>query len=248
MSNARSRLIFAAFVAVLTITAPALAIPVTGELNIGGGSATVSATTLNFVCTPGLTTCGANTPGNFIVTPQATGSFAPYLGDTGFLLNISQINQPVGTPFLLQNFLTFNSAGTVQPPDIALDLTFIFPGVSGQAGCGGSGAVGQVCTPVIAGLGVSPFNLQNVPNGSTASFAVAGVARRISTGETSPFTGVFTSQFNVFYQSYLPTFATPGGSITNSFSATFAVPEPSSVTMLLGGLLLIGGLVRRKLD
>jgi hypothetical protein len=247
MSKARRRLIFAAFVAVLTITTPALAIPVTGDLNIGGSSAIVAATSLSFSCNLALTgSCPANS-GNFLVTPIPTGSFVPYNGDTGFLKNLSQASQPVGIPFLLSNFLTFNPAGTVVPPDIAFDLTFIFTGVSGQTACTLPAASGQTCTPIIPGLGLSPFNLQNTQTGSTASFSVAGIARRISTGETSPFRGVFTAQFNDPYQTYLPTIVA-GQSITNSYSATFRVPEPSSVTMLLGGLLLIGGLVHRKLS
>jgi hypothetical protein len=112
-------------------------------------------------------------------------------------------------------------------------------------------APGQICTPVFPGGGLSPFNLQNTQTGSTASFSIAGNARRISTGEVSQFTGLFTSQFNDPYQSYLPTIL-GGGTIENSYSATaeataVPVPEPSSITMLLGGLMLVGGYLRRKL-
>ena len=43
-----------------------------------------------------------------------------------------------------------------------------------------------------------------------------------------------------------------GGTIENSYSATFEataqpVPETSSITMLIGGLLLVGGIVRRRI-
>jgi hypothetical protein len=245
--------IFAAFAAVLTFALPSLAIPVTGELNIGGSSAIVGATSLTFSCNPAITlTCPADY-GNFLVTPTPTGSFTPYGTDTGFIHNLSQGSQPIGQAFSLPNFLIFNPAGTVVPPDIALDLTFIFPGISGQASCLAAPAAGQVCTPALPALvtpsnpgGLSAFNLQNTQTGSTASFSVRGNARRISTGELTSFTGLFTSQFNVPYQTYLASIAS-GGTISNSYSATVAVPEPSSITMLLGGLLLVGGYLRRKL-
>jgi hypothetical protein len=171
---------------------------------------------------------------------------------------LTQAGQPINQTFSLSNFVMFDPAGTVIPPDVVLDLTFIFPGVSGQVGClAATPAAGQTCTPALAALvtasnvlGLSPFNLQNTQTGSTASFSIAGNARRISTGEISSFTGVFTAQFNVPFQEYLDDIAA-GQSITNSYSATFLaqitpVPEASSLTMLLGGLLVAGGILRRR--
>ena len=252
------KLLFALLVGVLALATPAFAIPVSGTLSIGGSSAEVGATFLNFVCNTSVTpTCPANY-GNFLVTSPSTGSFAPYSGDQGFIHNLSQAAQPINQAFSLSNFVMFDPAGTVIPPDIALDLTFIFPGVSGQVGClAATPAAGQTCTPALAALvtasnllGLSPFNLQNTQTGSTASFSIAGNARRISTGEISSFTGVFTAQFNVPFQEYLDDIAN-GQSITNSYSATFLatinpVPEASSLTMLLGGLLVAGGILRRR--
>jgi len=249
------RTVLAAFVVALALTAPALAIPVTGDFAIGGSSAAVGATFLNFTCNasiaPGVCPAGS---GNFNVTTPVTGSFVPVLGATGLIKSLNQVGQPVGQAFLLQNFITFNPAS-----DIALDLTFIFTGVDPQAACGSAPSPGQTCTPAIPALvtpsnplGLSPFNLQNVNGGgSSASFAVAGNARRISTGELTPFTGTFTAQFQVPYQMYLATLAA-GGSIENSYSATFSataapVPEPSSLTLLLGGLMVAGGFIRRRL-
>jgi hypothetical protein len=256
--QSRLRLSLALLVGVLTLATPSLAIPVSGSFSIGGSSAEVGATFLNFVCNPALGLACPTGSGNFVVTPPVTGSFAPYLGDTGLIKSLTQATAPVAETFNLPNFITFNPAGTVIPPDIVLDLTFIFTGLGSQAACGAPAAPGQVCTPAIPALvsaanplGLSPFTLINTQTGSSATFSVAGIARRLSTGEVSTFTGVFTAQFNEFYQEYLPIIAT-GGTITNSYSATFEavttpVPEATSITMLVGGLLLVGGIIRRRL-
>ena len=256
--QSRLRLLLALLVGVLTLATPSLAIPVSGSFSIGGSSAEVGATFLNFVCNPALGVACPTGSGNFLVTPPATGSFVPYVGDTGFIKSLTQATAPINQVFNLPNFISFNPAGTVVPPDIVLDLTFIFTGVGGQAACGAPVAAGQTCTPIIPALvtaanplGLSAFTLQNTQTGSTASFSVSGIARRLSTGEVSTFTGLFTAQFNEFYQQYLPTIAA-GGTITNSYSATFVatvtpVPEATSITMLVGGLLLVGGIIRRRL-
>jgi hypothetical protein len=261
MSILRSKfkLLFTLLAGLFTLATPSLAIPVSGTLNIGGSSAEVGATVLNFVCNNALTASCPAGYGNFVVSPPISGSFVPYNGDTGFIRNLSQATAPINQPFSLPNFVIFNPAGTVVPPDIALDLTFIYQGMGGQAGCAiAVPAAGQTCTPTVPALmtpsnplGLSPFFLANTQIGSSATFSVAGTARRISTGEISSFIGVFTAQFTDFYQEYLPVIAA-GGTITNSYSATFEatlipVPEASSITLLLGGLLLIEGIVRRRI-
>src|SRR5262245_40733588 len=119
------RLLLALLVGVLTLATPSLAIPVAGSFAIGGSSADVGATFLNFVCNAALTPACPAATGNFLVTAPVSGSFGPYLGDTGFIRNLNQGIAPISQPFALPNFITFNPAGTVIPPDIALDLTFI---------------------------------------------------------------------------------------------------------------------------
>ncbi|HET9216373.1 MAG TPA: hypothetical protein VFR18_05315 [Terriglobia bacterium] len=257
--QSKFRLMIALLAGVFALATPSLAIPVSGSLSIGGSSAEVGATFLNFVCNNALTASCPAGYGNFVVSAPVSGSFVPYNGDTGFIRNLSQATAPINQTFSLPNFVIFDPAGTVVPPDIALDLTFIFTGVGGQAQCGLAPAPGQTCTPAgIPGLitasnplGLSPFTLANTQVGSSATFSVAGTARRISTGEVSTFTGVFTAQFNEFFQEYLGTIAS-GGTITNSYSATFEatlipIPEATSITLLVGGLLLIGGLIRRRM-
>ena len=245
----QSRLMLMALV--LGVPALSLATPVTGELDLGGSSATAGTLFINFNCNPGITLAPCPAPANFgnFTTTGGTGSFAPYNGQGGYIQDLGIGTTPINQAFTLNNFLIFSSAAgnPVASPDIALNLTFLFPGIDGQAQCLAAPAAGQLCTPSFAGLvtaanplGLSTFNLQNTQTGSTASFSVAGTAKRISTGEISAFTGIFTAQFDVPYQTVLANLAS-NGSVTNSYSATFAatvVPEP--VTMSLMGIGLIG--------
>jgi hypothetical protein len=241
----------------------AFAIPVFGGLDIGGSNAIFGVGTLLTTCNPGiaLAPCPAPAPqtGNFTTT-TGTGSFAPYTTQGGYDQSLSQATTPLNQTFLLSNFLVFsNSPGNpVLPPDIALDLSFIFLGVNPQAPCTAAPAVGQTCTPAFPGLvtaanplGLSALNLQNTQTGSTASISFSGTARRISTGEVSNFTGVLSSQFaNMSYQQFLGVLA-GGGSVMNSYSATFTatpvIPEPQTTVLVAGGLLLVlGGCFRRR--
>ncbi len=254
---------------VLLIPATSQATPLSGQLAING-DASVGATFLNFLCdqvATGSMPCPPGT-GNFIAGgPLAqSGSFVPYANDSGFIKNLSQTVQPLNALFLLSSFITFSPTGTVPSPDVALDLTFINLGTDTPAQCGNpanpSQVPAQVCTPQIPALvsasnpsGLSAFNLANTTNGSTASFSVSGNARRISTGELTPFTGNFTAVFTSnpgstdgSYQALLATFNS-GGTVTAPYSATFRatlVPEPGTTVLMLGGLLLLAGGVRLR--
>ena len=238
----------------LSFVPAALATPISGELDMSGSSATVGSLFLNFNCNAGITLAPCPAPAGYgnSSTTGGTGSFAPYVTQGEYIHSLSQATTPLNQSFSLPNFLMFsNTAGNpVAPPDIALDLNFIFLGVDAQAACLAAPAPGQTCTPAFAALvtpanpgGLSAFNLQNTQTGSSASFSVSGTARRISTGETSRFTGVFTAQFNVPYQTLLGELAT-AGSVTNSYSSTFeaaVVPEPASTALVLGGILVLLG-------
>jgi PEP-CTERM motif-containing protein len=232
-------------------TAPAsFATPINGTFDIGGASLSLTALAVGFGCDPAI----ANAPcpaaagyGNFLTT-SATGSFAPYTFQGGFVHALGPPATAVNETFSLPDFLVFSTSpgNPVLPPDVALDLTFLFTGVDGEAQCALAPAPGQTCTLqlpefVTPGnpLGFSPFNFQNTQTGSTLSFTVAGTARRISTGETTPFDGVFTAQFTVSYQQVLARLGADEA-VTTSYSASFrAIPEPSTLALLGGGLALL---------
>src|SRR5579864_4433125 len=203
MRSDLKRSIFAVVVLSLSmlISAPLSATPISGSFDIGGSSATVGALSLLFNCNSAIMTAPCPAPanyGNFSVT-SGSGSFAPYLSQGGYIHSLDNTAEPLNQNFNLANFIIFSgTAGNpVMPPDIALDLHFIFLGVDGQSQCAAAPSPGQTCTPVIPALvtasnpsGLSAFNLQNTQTGSSASFSLSGTARRISTGETSNFTGI----------------------------------------------------------
>ncbi len=223
-----------------------------GSFDVGGSSATIGQTFLNFDCVPGILNapqpCPAGT-GNFNVTVPVSGDFATYLGEGGYVKNLSEATTPLNTSFLLSNWLTFFT-GPVATPDLALDLRFIDLGIDPHASCLTAPAPGQLCTPIVPALvgspndplGLSSFNLQNLNGGgSSASFTVSGTVRRISTGETSPFNGTFTASLDVPYQTALKQILA-GQPFSHAYSATFklqTVPEPKPTLAVMFGCLLV---------
>jgi hypothetical protein len=239
-------------VLVLTLAAmPSFAAPIQGQLTITG-DATVGAAFIDFLCNSAITPTCMGTNGNFRLQSAVvnTGDFAPLANTTGQIKDLSQAAQPVGTTFLLMDFITFTANA-----DMRLDLRSIAVGVGGQAECAAAPAPGQTCTPLLPGNGPGPINLQNTLDtftgqlNSSASFTVGGTTRRDSTGETSPFTGIFTAQFpGVPYQVLLQQLS-DNGTITSGYTGSFIatiIPEPSTPMLLLGGLLVFAGALRRR--
>jgi len=211
--------------------------PVVGVLNIFGDvqvTAPGGVGNIDFLPVGG-------TGGVFGVTTADSqeGDFVPLAFTSGDIKDLNQAVHPVGVPFLLSDFITFDA-----DPDIRFDLRLINPGTSGAAGCFVGPAAGQQCTPP-----GSPFNLSNVTAGSsTASFQLSGDIRRVSTGELTPYNMIFTTQFiDQNYQQLLNTITT-GGAVRASFSAeAAAIPEPGSMTLFAAGTALLAGLsIRRK--
>jgi hypothetical protein len=216
----------------------------------------LTSTTDTFTCSSGPCAAGYGSA----TVAGSTGAFSSLNGSTADIHNLNAASQPLNQAFSLSNFLTL-SLGS----NLALDLTFRPLGTFSST-CGGVPAPGQTCTPIFASLvtpsdpaGLSDLNLSNTGlNQATISFDANGIFREISSGNTSPFSGVFTIQLagaGATLQSIATTLS-GGGSITASYSANFngnfpagttpSVPEPASLLMLGSGLATFLGYVRRK--
>jgi len=222
--------------AALSCISIARASPISGTFDIDG-SVLVTATSITWEGTTGV-------PNQAMIGMTGlSGSFAGLGGTTVTVEPLNSSTEPAsnsGFPAAL--FLTFNAAPSLPP----LLINMVFPGIYAPAGCAASPpAVGQTCTPSTATV-ASPFNLvNNPPAGSpqaTASWAFSGV-----TGDgLSSWSGNFTSQFTVPFQTVL---AQLGGSGTASdtFSAAFTItaptsttPEPETLILMVAGFGLIG--------
>jgi hypothetical protein len=182
--------------------------------------------------------------GTFSIFAPETGIFGPLMGSTGTIKDLNNTTEPVGTTVNVPDFMTFAGA-----PNLELTLTEMPAGTFSTTTCGGTPAPGQTCTP--AG---TQYDLTNqTATSSTASFTVDGYLTDTNNpGVQTAFTGIFTTQFeNDSLQEVIATIE-GGGTVDASYSATFtatATPEPASMlTMLSGGLLLIGvGVFGKKL-
>lgn len=224
-SNRRLRASLICAALALTTTA-AFAVPVNGTLQLNG-SLTIASTSLNFCASAG--SC-APSPGNWNVPGSGTGDLAnPYANDPngGLITNLNGVNAPVGT--LLPGhgivLLTFAPSVALPVPDIQFYLTKLLAGVGGSAACGAPPAPGQTCTPVGSAL-----TFTNGAGGtSTATIAIQGEARRISTNEFDSLQmDISTSSFPFPFQTALSVLG-GGGSLSTSYgSATTAASPPAA--------------------
>lgn len=252
MTNKLSRLCLGALAcaALVALSPSVMATPVAGTLNLSG-AITFDATFENFCAPPG--PCAA-APGNWTV-PGGTGTGdlgIPYANDPngGLITNLTAVNAPVGT-LLPGNgllLLTFAPSGALPTPDIQFYLTELFAGVGGTANCTAAPAPGQICAPSGTAL-----TFINDPGGtSTLTITAVGLAERISTSEFDPLSIILTSQFSTPYQTVLSAIAADG-SVTDNYSATFVAtpvsptPEPTSLTLMLTGVVVLFLVMRKRL-
>ena len=218
----------------------ALAAPIDGSFS-GTGWATVSFTSLNF-CPNGQEPNGPNQPdactsatGN-VELGGGDGSFAGVTGDLNTIDSLNSTIAPIGATVSIPLWLEFIPA--VGVPPISLTLTSVLAGSFSSADCFSAPAPGQTCTPV-----GSAFNLVNqTATTSSATFTIIGNAVNGVPGDTSPFEAVFSSQFNVPYQTLLLSlFANNNtGTYSSSYSLsvdTNPIPEPMTLSLVGGSLI-----------
>ena len=218
----------AAFLVLMTSVSVS-ATPVSGTANIGG-SATVTGTSISFFD-------NLNTGGAFSASTPNTGS---YTGETGGTIT-DLTGGPITGPDPISAFATF----TVPTGNVIFDLQTIAAG-NGTAGACLSNTVGNLCTPT-----GSPFTLDQVSANTVAiTLVLSGVAHTgLATTGTSPTTAIFTAQRVPGTITDILGALSNGGSISQSYSATFAstaVPEPATFGLIGTALLGVGLLKFRR--
>jgi hypothetical protein len=217
------------------------AAPISGSFDLAGNVVVSSSGGIVTVAFNQLVT---STPNKANVGNTVSGDFLGLQGTTVSIANLNSGTEPAGPPFAAVPFISFDAAPVGFP---TLLINQVFPGVFSNAQCGAAPAPGQTCTVDPT----SPFNLTNTPGSggtinSTAIFNVAGVT---SDGQSS-WTGLFSANFNVPYQSVLQTFS-QNGSVSNTYSGTFIVtttpiPEAGTLSLLGLGLVAMSMKLRRR--
>lgn len=210
---------------------------VIGGLNVtncSGGGVVVTATSIDWTQPVGGGT-------GCIVTGQTTNlSFTSGTLGAAATGTIKDLNAATDV-FPVVNFMTFSSA-----PDLHFDLTSIGPGPSNTT----CSTTLNPNAPACAVFPNSPFVLQSTATGTSVSLSAFGVARDASSS-TSNWLGAFTTQIAGLTPAQIQASILGGGSQISTYSGDFVVtvvPEPATVgSMLLGGLLLAGAALRRKL-
>jgi hypothetical protein len=223
----------------LLISSTAGAAPLTGTFDTAGtGGVRVGPNFIDWGQTGGI--FGSTNGDLFFV--NATGSFSSLEATTGTIHDLNSASNPVGTNFVLHNFLT----STVQPT-WDFELTFIQPGAGTAAGC--TTAVGAICTPFVG----SPFTITNlVGGGSSVALTLMGLISD-PVGPATNFVGTFTTQFADLNAAEIIALLNTQGFVQSSHSASFTVtagpnviPEPASLLLLGTGLLGASVLRRRQ--
>jgi hypothetical protein len=213
---------------------------VVGGLQLNGGSATVTATSLTW---NGFAVVNAAST----LTYGASHTLVP----TG--TDVTLANLPGTLPIPIDDFMTFMGIPTL---DFVLDLAG--PGSSNtDCSVAGLAAHGGQCS-AFAG---APITLSQGVNGTVASLGVSGIAKDGTSpdaswfGEFSQTITQLTGSSGVITPAEIQAFfggpSSPNSNaITSTFSGTFVaniVPEPSTIGMtLMGGGLILVALARRR--
>jgi len=230
----------------LTQAASGIAI---GQLTINpcsGGGVTVTWNSITYLPASGANQGCITTGSGTLVTFTGVGGGALGVG-VNAVVNGTIQNSPGGNPATYMQFPVTGGSGT---ETLVFQLLSVGPG-AGTTNCAGLG-IGQSCSPFTG----SPFILTNLgPGGTLIALSVGGTI--VENGGTNSWTGALTAQVNqtaaqiqgiICPNNDPQNNCTGGTSLTNTYSGSFVLsPEPSSLSLMLGGGLLCAvGLIRRR--
>jgi len=238
-------------------------------VNCSSGSVSVTSTTITWLPATGGGTTGCVATGSPTgLTYGVGGADTLGWGATGNILNLT-VGPPPVSPFMTYASQSGTGFGPVGGSDattpwnqngttLSFFLNSIGPGSAndGSTACATATSTDGTCSV----SNTSPFTLTylggNVTligllvGGQITDPTAAGGISNWSGGFSTQVTGTPTSIYNTICGSLsTPTNCTPGGTINNTYSATFTVsvvPEPGTIGMMLIGATLIGLSGKRK--
>ncbi len=171
-------------------------------------------------------------PGTFVIVKGSqTGEFIGLSGG-----KMQKLPPAVDTPVTENNFIRFSGS------PLSLTLTDLLGGVDGSEECFSKPAVGQTCS-----LRGSPFNFLNGDTDSditsTLNYSVTAVEVNRETGANTSFIGMFSTTYDVPFQSILDE-EENDQPVKSSFFVTFtetATPEPGFMLPLAAGVIILLG-------